>query len=76
MTQRVPPRSVPPPSVPSSRPPAPHVAEREHEAVTVAMIVAPGVYARNRMFDFFRTTSAKRARARASSAGVGSCPGR
>jgi hypothetical protein len=52
--------------MPSSRPPPPpQVAEREHEAVTVAMIVAPGVYARNRMFDFFRTTSAKRARARA-----------
>jgi hypothetical protein len=49
----------------SSRPPAPAVAEREHEAVTVAMIVAPGVYARNRMFDFFRSASAKRARARA-----------
>ena len=49
----------------SSRPPPPLVAEREHEAVTVAMIVAPGVYARNRMFDFFRTASAKRARARA-----------
>jgi hypothetical protein len=39
--------------------------ERELEAVTVAMIVAPGVYARNRMFDFFRSANAKRARARA-----------
>lgn len=49
----------------SSRPPPPLVAEREHEAVTVAMIVAPGVYARNRMFDFFRSASAQRARKRA-----------
>jgi len=39
--------------------------QRELEAVTVAMIVAPGVYARNRMFDFFRTASAQRARKRA-----------
>jgi len=30
------------------------------------MIVAPGVYARNRMFDFFRTKSAQQARKRAS----------
>ena len=58
-------QSVPPPPIASSRPPPPAIAEREHEAVTVAMIVAPGVYARNRMFDFFRTASAKRARARA-----------
>lgn len=64
MTQRLPPQSVPP-GRPTSRPPPPHVAEREHEAVTVAMIVAPGVYARNRMFDFFRSPSAKRARRRA-----------
>jgi len=51
---------------PSSRPPRPAVAEREIEAVTVAMIVAPGVYARNRMFAFFRTSSAQKARKRAS----------
>lgn len=57
MTQSAPPSA--------SQPPPRRVAEREHEAVTVAMIVAPGVYARNRMFDFFRTASAKRARARA-----------
>lgn len=35
------------------------------EALTVAMVVAPGVYARNRMFDFFSSAGAKRARARA-----------
>ena len=29
------------------------------------MIVAPGVYARNRMFDFFRSATAQRARKRA-----------
>lgn len=51
---------------PSSRPPRPAVTEREIEAVTVAMIVAPGVYARNRMFDFFRKPSALKARKRAS----------
>lgn len=58
-------QSAPPPPRTSSRPPPPAIAEREYEAVTVAMIVAPGVYARNRMFDFFRSPSAKRARARA-----------
>lgn len=54
---------------PSSRPPpdaaAAQRAEREHEAVTIAMIVAPGVYARNRMFDFFKSKTAERARSRA-----------
>lgn len=62
--------SLPPPSSPGGpgAPPTPRmqaIAAREIEAVTVAMIVAPGVYARNRMFDFFRTTSAKKARSRA-----------
>jgi hypothetical protein len=36
------------------------------EALTVAMVLAPGVYARNRMFDFFRKDAVKRARTRAS----------
>lgn len=73
-------QSAPPPPLAGSSPQAPErraggsaarnggsaqLSEREHEAVTVAMIVAPGVYARNRMFDFFRTPTAKRARARA-----------
>lgn len=51
---------------PSSRPPpAALLGGPDHEAVVVAMIVAPGVYARNRMFDFFRTAAAQRARKRA-----------
>ena len=41
------------------------LAERQIEALTVAMVVAPGVYARNRMFAFFQSKSAARARARA-----------
>lgn len=41
-------------------------SEREIEALTVAMIVAPGVYVRNRMFDLFDTPGAKRARVRSS----------
>ena len=36
------------------------------EALTVAMALAPGVYVRNRMFDFFRRDSVRRARTRAS----------
>ena len=39
--------------------------ERQVEALTVAMLVAPGVYARNRMFDLFRTPGARRAKHRA-----------
>jgi len=35
------------------------------EALTVAMALAPGVYARNRMFDFFKQSAVKRARSRA-----------
>lgn len=51
---------------PSSRPPPRELlGGPDHEAVVVAMIVAPGVYARNRMFDFFRTAAAQRARKRA-----------
>ncbi|MBX3221697.1 MAG: hypothetical protein KF795_14370 [Labilithrix sp.] len=45
--------------------PARELGERQIEALTVAMIVAPGVYARNRMFDLFTTAGARRARARA-----------
>jgi hypothetical protein len=35
------------------------------EALTVAMALAPGVYVRNRMFDFFRRANVRRARTRA-----------
>lgn len=35
------------------------------EALTVAMALAPGVYARNRMFDLFANAGVKRAKARA-----------
>lgn len=47
------------------RKPARALSERQVEALTVAMIVAPGVYARNRMFDLFAAEGARRARARA-----------
>lgn len=36
------------------------------ESLTVAMALAPGVYVRNRMFDFFRQSNVRRARTRAS----------
>lgn len=49
---------------PRSLPPAGD--ERKVEALTVAMALAPGVYARNRMFDFFGQPAVQRARARAS----------
>src|SRR6266545_3467525 len=42
------------------------LTERQIDALTVAMIVAPGVYVRNRMFDFFSRPGAQRARTRAS----------
>lgn len=42
------------------------LTEKQVEALTVAMIVAPGVYARNRMFDLFTSAGARRARTRAS----------
>ena len=35
------------------------------EALTVAMAIAPGVYVRNRMFDFFADAAVQRARGRA-----------
>jgi hypothetical protein len=34
------------------------------DSLTVAMALAPGVYARNRMFDFFREGAVRRARTR------------
>jgi hypothetical protein len=49
-----------------SRPPARgDLGEKQIEALTVAMVVAPGVYVRNRMFDLFSSAGAKRARTRA-----------
>ncbi len=42
------------------------LGEKEIEALTTAMVVAPGVYVRNRMFDLMSTKSAQRARTRAS----------
>lgn len=41
------------------------LSERQVEALTVAMIVAPGVYARNRLFDLLSGPGGKRARMRA-----------
>ncbi len=54
-----------------ARPEVPPQAGRRREAprieaLTVAMALAPGVYVRNRMFDFFRKDSVRRARTRAS----------
>jgi hypothetical protein len=46
--------------------PSRELGPHQVEALTVAMIVAPGVYARNRMFDLFTTPGARRARMRAS----------
>jgi hypothetical protein len=43
----------------------PTLGEKHIEGLTVAMIVAPGVYARNRMFDLLSTPAGKRARTRA-----------
>jgi hypothetical protein len=37
----------------------------DREALTVAMAVAPGVYARNRMFGFFKDPEVRRAKQRA-----------
>jgi hypothetical protein len=39
--------------------------ESRATALTVAMALAPGVYARNRMFDLFASAAVKRAKARA-----------
>lgn len=55
-----------PPAAPSGRAPKRSLTEKQVEALTVAMIVAPGVYARNRMFDLFTSAGARRARTRAS----------
>lgn len=41
------------------------LGEKQIEALTVAMIVAPGVYVRNRMFELFTSSGARRARMRA-----------
>lgn len=43
----------------------PALTERDVETLTVAMVIAPGVYARNRLFDFFTQEGARRARTRA-----------
>lgn len=42
------------------------LGEQQIEALTVAMIVAPGVYVRNRMFDLCSSAGGRRARTRAS----------
>jgi hypothetical protein len=42
------------------------LGEQQIEALTIAMLLAPGVYARNRMFDFFSSAGGSRARMRAS----------
>ncbi|MBV9950229.1 MAG: hypothetical protein JOZ69_25535, partial [Myxococcales bacterium] len=47
-------------------PPSAPLDERRTEALVVAMALAPGVYVRNRMFDFYARTGAQKARARAS----------
>jgi hypothetical protein len=65
--------AFPPSHRPSSRPSRPvgpagrprDLGEKQIEAFTVAMIVAPGVYVRNRMFDLFSSAAGKRARTRA-----------
>jgi len=41
-------------------------SEKDVEALTTALVLAPGVYARNRMFDRMSTPPAQRARTRAS----------
>lgn len=50
-------RSVPPAAT--------DLPEKTVEALTVAMVVAPGVYARNRLFDLLSGPGGKRARMRA-----------
>lgn len=57
--------SFPPPHVPARARLPRDLAERQVEALTVAMIVAPGVYTRNRRFDLFTLAGARRARTRA-----------
>jgi hypothetical protein len=45
----------------------PDLTASQVEALTVAMVVAPGVYARNRMFELLSSPGARRARSRAAS---------
>jgi hypothetical protein len=45
--------------------PAGFASESSVEALTVAMALAPGVYTRNRMFEFFAQPAVRRARSRA-----------
>ncbi len=59
-----PPRACVSPAAASARP-LRELGEKQIEALTVAMIVAPGVYVRNRMFDLFTSSGARRARLRA-----------
>lgn len=47
------------------RPASTSLDERKIEALTVAMTLAPGVYARNRMFEFFASAGVDRAKSRA-----------
>lgn len=58
-----PPARVSPAS--TSARPLGELGDKQIEALTVAMIVAPGVYARNRRFDLFTSSGARRARLRA-----------
>jgi len=59
-------RSSSPPRAPCpSGRPLRELGEKQVEALTVAMVVAPGVYVRNRMFDLFTSRGARRARTRA-----------
>lgn len=48
----------------NARAPARSLSEEQVEGLTVAMVVAPGVYVRNRMFDLFASAGARRARIR------------
>ena len=57
--------SFPPPRGPALARPRRDLGEKQVEALTVAMVVAPGVYVRNRMFDLFTCMGARRARTRA-----------
>jgi hypothetical protein len=41
------------------------ISEKHVESLTIAMAVAPGVYARNRMFDMFTLPGVQRAKTRA-----------
>ena len=50
---------------PRGRAPRASVDEARVEALSVAMALAPGVYARNRMFDLFANAGVQRAKSRA-----------